>query len=120
MRETLDIVTASLMQNIVRDPFFFFGLFGKRSFGALGVESPHGGAIGRADAAEPKPHGSIGQQINGPLVAPEVPSYLTPREYIKLTEEQRLDLCFIIDNHPAQLVGDDRFPADSHRRLLAL
>ena len=53
MREPLEMITASRMQNIVqirkKSTYFvtklFFGSFGKSSFGALGVESPHGRAI---------------------------------------------------------------------------
>ena len=53
MREPLEMVTASLMQNMVhickKNMYFvaklLFRMFGKSYFGALGVESPHGGAI---------------------------------------------------------------------------
>ena len=53
MREPLEMVTASLMEYIVqirkKNIYFvtklFFQSFGKSSFGAFGVESPHGGAI---------------------------------------------------------------------------
>ena len=53
MREPLEIVTASLMQNMAQirktNTYFvtkrFFCNFGKSSLGALGVECPHGGAI---------------------------------------------------------------------------
>ena len=53
MREPLEMVTASLMQNMVqirkKNIHFVtklcFRNFGKSYFGALGVESPHGGAI---------------------------------------------------------------------------
>ena len=53
MREPLEVVTASLMQDMVQirktNIYFatklFGGIFGKGSFGALGVESLHGGAI---------------------------------------------------------------------------
>ena len=53
MWEPLEIVTASLMQNIVQIPtknaYFvtklLFRNVGKSYLGALGVESPHGGAI---------------------------------------------------------------------------
>ena len=53
MREPLEMHTASRMQNMLeirtKNTYFvtilLFGNFGKSSFGALGVESPHGGAI---------------------------------------------------------------------------
>ena len=53
MREPLEIVTASRIQNMVeirkKNTYFvtklLFRIFGNSSFGALGVESPHGGAI---------------------------------------------------------------------------
>ena len=53
MWETLEMHTASRMQDMVQNrkenacfaTNFFFLNFRKRSFGALGVESPHGGAI---------------------------------------------------------------------------
>ena len=53
MREPLEFFTASLMQNMVlirkKNTYFVIKLllkmFGKNYFGALGVESPHGGAI---------------------------------------------------------------------------
>ena len=53
MREQLEIVTASRMQNMVeirKNNIYFVTIllflnFGKSSFGSLGVESPHGGAI---------------------------------------------------------------------------
>ena len=53
MREPLEIVTASRMQNMVeirkKNTCFvtklFWGILGKSSFGALGVQSPNGGAI---------------------------------------------------------------------------
>ena len=53
MREPLVMVTASLMQNMMqiykKDAYFvtklFWGNFGINSLGALGVKSPHGGAI---------------------------------------------------------------------------
>ena len=53
MREPLEAVTASLMQNMVqirkKNNYFMaillFVILGKSSFGALGVESPHVGAM---------------------------------------------------------------------------
>ena len=53
MRETLEMITVSRMQNMVeirkKNTYFvtilLFWNFGKSSFGALGVEIPHGGAI---------------------------------------------------------------------------
>ena len=52
-REPLEMVTASLMQNMEqirkKNTYLvtklFLKVFGKSSVGALGVESPHGGAI---------------------------------------------------------------------------
>ena len=50
MRETLEMVTASRIQNIKKNTCFvtilLFRNVRESSFGALGVESPHGGAIG--------------------------------------------------------------------------
>ena len=59
MREPLEMVTASLMQNIVqirkKNTYFatkpFLLKFGESSFGAPGVESPHGGAMFAAAVA---------------------------------------------------------------------
>ena len=53
MREALEMVTASRMQNMVqvrkKNVYFMtkilLELYEKSSFGAIGVESPHGGAI---------------------------------------------------------------------------
>ena len=53
MREPLEIATASLMQNLVqiRKKSYYsvtkisFSEILEKTFGALGVESPHGGAI---------------------------------------------------------------------------
>ena len=55
MRESLEMVTASRMQDMVQIrekntcfvTILLFRNFRKSSFGALGVESPHGGAIFR-------------------------------------------------------------------------
>ena len=53
MREPVEMVTASLMQNVVQirqkntcfTTKLLFTFFGTSSFGALDVESPHGGDI---------------------------------------------------------------------------
>ena len=79
MLEPLGMYTASCMQSMVqirkKNTYFvtnlLFGLFWKSCFGALGVESPRGGAIKLLQDASTAASGATRLPCNGPVWTPK-------------------------------------------------